>query len=110
MMRFVAGLFFVSAVFVEPDHETEDRLMKNGTIVIDGIRYHADRPASCRLCYFWKNRKVGCTLGKENCYYLAESPKKKSPCKGCCYGPCISFCMKKILGFKGEEVPACAGE
>ena len=50
---------------------------------------------------------LGCTFGKENCYYLAESPKKKSPCEGCCYGPCVSFCMKKILGFKGEEVPAC---
>ena len=73
--------------------------MKNDTIVIDGARYHADRPRSCRACYFWKNRKVGCTLGTENCYYLAESPKKKSPCE--------SFCMKKILGYKGEEVPAC---
>ena len=52
----------------------------NKTILIDGVRYHKDRPASCRQCYFWKNRKVGCTLGKENCYYLAESPKKKSPC------------------------------
>ena len=50
---------------------------------------------------------LGCTLGKENCYYLAESPKKKSPCEGCCYGPCVSFCMKKTLGYKGEEVPAC---
>ena len=49
---------------------------------------------------------VGCTLGKENCYYLAESPKKKSPCEGCCYGPCVSFCMKKVLGMK--EVPANA--
>lgn len=54
----------------------------NKTILIDGVRYHKDRPASCRQCYFWKNRKVGCTLGKENCYYLAESPKKKNPCEG----------------------------
>ena len=81
--------------------------MKNDTIMIDGVRYHADRPRSCRACYFWKNRKAGCTLGRENCYYLAESPKKKSPCEGCCYGPCVSFCMKKILGYKDEEVPAC---
>ena len=28
----------------------------NNTILIDGIRYHKDRPASCRQCYFWKNR------------------------------------------------------
>ena len=81
--------------------------MSKDIIIIDGVRYHSDRPSSCRGCYFWKNRKVGCTLGKENCYYLAESPKKKSPCEGCCYGPCVSFCMKKILGYKGEEVPAC---
>ncbi len=61
--------------------------MKNGTIVIDGIRYHADRPASCWSCYFWKNRKIGCTLGKENCYYLAESPKKKVPVKDAVMAP-----------------------
>ena len=34
----------------------------NNTILIDGIRYHKDWPASCRQCYFWKNRKVGGTL------------------------------------------------
>ena len=38
--------------------------------LIDGVRYHKDRPASCRQCYFWKNRKAGCTLGEENCYYV----------------------------------------
>ena len=85
--------------------------MKNDTIVIDGVRYHADRPRNCRGCYFWKNRKVGCTLGSENCYYLAESPKTKSPCDGCGYGPCVSFCMKKcmneVFGTK-MEVPANA--
>ena len=48
--------------------------MSKDIIIIDGVRYHSDRPSSCRGCYFWKNRKVGCTLGKENCYYLAESP------------------------------------
>ena len=60
--------------------------MEKETIMIDGVRY--------------------CVLKKENCYYLAEAPKRKSPCEGCCYGPCVSFCMKKILGYKGEEVPA----
>ena len=82
-------------------------MSKDKIIIIDGVRYHSDRPSNCRRCYFWKNRKAGCTLGKENCYYLAESPKKKSPCEGCCYGPCVSFCMKKVLGEKPEEVPAC---
>ena len=45
------------------------------TITMDGIRYHASRPADCRHCFFWKNRKKGCVLGKENCYYLIEPPK-----------------------------------
>lgn len=67
--------------------------MEKETIMIDGVRYYADRPRSCRGCYFWKNRKTGCVLKKENCYYLAEAPKRKSPCEGCCYGPCVSFCM-----------------
>lgn len=43
--------------------------------------------------------------------YLAESPKKNSPCKGCCYAPCVSFCMKKCMNevFKTKmEVPVNA--
>ena len=35
-----------------------------------------------------------------------KHPNGSLPCEGCCYGPCVSFCMKKILGYKGEEVPA----
>ncbi len=50
-------------------------MKKEKTILIDGIRYYDGKPVSCRKCFFWKNRKAGCTLGKENCYYLAESPK-----------------------------------
>lgn len=56
--------------------------MVRETIIIDGVRYYADRPRSCKVCFFWKNRKAGCTLKKENCYYLAESPKAKSPLYG----------------------------
>ncbi len=40
--------------------------MEKETIMIDGVRYYADRPRSCRGCYFWKNRKTGCVLKKEN--------------------------------------------
>lgn len=72
------------------------------TKVIDGIRYHADRPDSCRACYFYKNRKIGCILGKENCYYLAEVVKteQEKKCEGCCYAkgqPCVSACCYKDL-------------
>ena len=77
--------------------------MEKETIMIDGVRYYADRPKSCRGCFFWKNRKAGCSLKKENCYYLAESPKKNSPCKGCCYAPCVSFCMKKCMNSGPEQ-------
>ena len=44
-------------------------MKKVPTVTIDGIRYHASHPADCRHCFFWKNRKKGCVLGKENCYY-----------------------------------------
>ena len=80
--------------------------MRKESAIIDGGRYHKSRPKSCRECFWWKNRKVGCTLGKENCYFLMEAPEKRSPCENCCYGPCVSFCMRKVMG-KGE-IPANA--
>ena len=72
------------------------------TKVIDGIRYHADRPDSCRSCYFYKNKAIGCILGKENCYYLAEvvMTEQEKKCEGCCYAkgqPCVSACCYKDL-------------
>lgn len=75
---------------------------KKKTILIDGIRYYADRPASCRSCFFWKNRKAGCVLGFGNCYYLAEIIKseQEKKCEGCCYAagrPCVSACCYKDL-------------
>ena len=29
-------------------------------------------PGRLRFCQFWKNRRRGCILGRENCYYLAQ--------------------------------------
>ena len=43
---------------------------KRNIILINGIRYYADRPESCRKCFFWKNRKGGCILGSQNCYVI----------------------------------------
>ena len=61
--------------------------------------YAADKPNDCRYCYFWKNK--GCSLGKENCYYLISVPSMpKSECDGCPYGrhsPCIGWCTKQIM-------------
>lgn len=63
--------------------------------------YAADKPGDCSQCYFWKGSRKGCSLGKENCYYLvAEPSKRKSECDDCPYGrnhPCIGWCTKKIL-------------
>ncbi len=61
------------------------------TILLNGIRYYSDRPANCRMCYFWKNRKAGCTLGKDNCYYLAESRKRKTRAKDAAMVPVSAF-------------------
>ena len=36
--------------------------MEKETIMIDGVRYYADRPRSCRGCYFWKNTVVTRTI------------------------------------------------
>lgn len=64
-------------------------------------KYAADKPESCRHCYFWKRKKRCCGLGEENCYYLIiEKPKPKTECDGCPYGrdhPCIGWCTKKIM-------------
>lgn len=72
------------------------------TVLIDGTRYYADRPKSCKSCFFWKNRKTGCILGEQNCYYLAETVKteQENKCAGCCYAkgqPCVSACCYKEL-------------
>lgn len=75
---------------------------KRKTILIDGIRYYDDKPDTCRKCFFWKNRKVGCVLGTQNCYYLAEAVKteQEKKCEGCCYAkghPCVSaVCYKEL--------------
>lgn len=71
-------------------------------LLINGIRYYSDRPHDCRKCYFWKNNKIGCTLGKENCYYLAEAIKteQEKKCEGCPYAkgyPCVTACCYKDL-------------
>lgn len=77
-------------------------MSKKKTKVIDGVRYYFDRPSNCKHCFFWKNRKVGCSLGEENCYYLAEPVKteQETKCDGCCYAkgqPCVSACCYKDL-------------
>lgn len=33
--------------------------------MIDGVRYYVERPHDCRKCFFWKNLKVGCILGRD---------------------------------------------
>lgn len=72
------------------------------TIVMDGVHYFADRPETCCKCFFWKNRKAGCILGRENCYYLAEMirTEQEKKCENCCYArdrACVSaVCYKEL--------------
>ena len=54
---------------------------KRKTIMIDGVRYYAERPHDCRKCFFWKNRKVGCKEKKcENCLYAKGQPCVSASC------------------------------
>ena len=54
---------------------------------VQEVTYAADKPSDCSKCYFWKGTRKGCSLGKENCYYLISVPKKvKTECDGCPYG------------------------
>lgn len=68
---------------------------------VQEVTYAADKPSDCSKCYFWKGTRKGCSLGKENCYYLISVPEKvKTECDGCPYGrdhPCIGWCTKKIM-------------
>ncbi|MDD3138340.1 MAG: hypothetical protein PHX08_05125 [Lachnospiraceae bacterium] len=74
------------------------------------VKYAEDRPDNCAFCHFWVNDKIGCQLGKKNCYYLLESPRMvPMPCDGCPYckgGPCIGWCTSRILGKKGVDIYA----
>lgn len=72
-------------------------------------RFSADKPVSCKYCYFWLGKVKGCKL--ENCYYLlteepppdAEEPSRRyqrGNCDTCPYGrasPCVGFCIEKIM-------------
>ena len=40
-------------------------------------KYAAEKPEDCSLCFFWKNARQGCSLGKENCYFIISEPEKE---------------------------------
>ena len=70
---------------------TRQKLQRK-TIMIDGVRYYADRPHDCRKCFFWK----------KNCYYLAEVIKteQEKKCENCPYAkgqPCVTASCYKDL-------------
>jgi len=71
----------------------DEKKARHNTILIDGIRYYAEKPETCRMCFFGENRKVGCILGKQNCYYLAEAvmTEQEKKCEGCCYAKDLSY-------------------
>lgn len=75
----------------------------------DKQTFSADKPVSCKYCYYWLGKKKGCEL--ENCYYLIrEKPMltaeelairhHRGNCSTCPYrraSPCIGYCIEKIL-------------
>lgn len=71
----------------------DEKKVRHNTILIDGIRYYAEKPETCRMCFFGENRKVGCILGKQNCYYLAGAvmTEQEKKCEGCCYAKDLSY-------------------
>ena len=76
---------------------------KRTIIMSDGKKYYRDRPNDCWNCFFWKNRKAGCILGSDNCYYLAEIVKteQEKKCENCPYakgGPCVTGSCYQDLG------------
>ena len=77
--------------------------VKPHIVLIDGVKYYSDKPETCLSCFFWKNRKVPCILGQENCYYLAEiiQSEQQKKCEGCCYASdrsCVSAtCYKDLM-------------
>ena len=62
--------------------------------------YAKDKPKDCSKWFFWKNKRAGCKLGKENCYYLlAPLPRPTSKCDGCPYAKdnaCVGSCLKHL--------------
>ena len=75
-----------------------------------GAKYAEERPPKCSLCHFWVNDRVGCRLGKMNCYYLLDSPRMDPTlCDGCPYKkstPCMGWCTKRVLGQEGVDSEA----
>ena len=94
--------YFIRKSF-EWRHPTCKKNVKPHIVLIDGVKYYSDKPETCRSCFFWKNRKVPCILGQENCYYLAEiiQSEQQKKCEGCCYASgrsCVSAtCYKDLM-------------
>ncbi|MDD5858199.1 MAG: hypothetical protein PUE19_08350, partial [bacterium] len=64
-------------------------------------QYAADKPSDCRYCYYWKNKRTGCSLGKANCYYrISPPPKLKSDCDGYKDGILIDLTIAKESNYE----------
>ena len=53
--------------------------MSKDIIIIDGVRYHSDRPSSCRGCYFRYRRCLfsACPYGKDRNTAFRRKPLRK---------------------------------
>ena len=68
--------------------------------------YAREKPADCRDCYLWNEKKKKCALhGKDNCYFLMREPDTiRDPCDDCTFrinGSCLGvFCYRSRDGRK----------
>lgn len=85
----------------------KSRSSKRQTVVINGVRYFADRPNDCKDCLFWKNTKQKCVLKEHNCYYLTAPMKEFSKCQDCPYAKgraCVSLtCYRELAEMARNE-------
>lgn len=78
--------------------------LRNGVVVIDGVKYWNDKPYECCYCWFWLQKAQECELGKNNCYYRLDYDRSQlnstENCSTCCYtqdGICVSAtCYQKL--------------
>ena len=52
---------------------------KRKTIMIEGVRYYAERPHDCRKCFFWENRNE--SVPNAELKEMVEAYKTRSPQK-----------------------------
>ncbi len=77
-------------------------------MVIYGYRMSMERPKECASCRYWKNRKLGCVKGANECPYLKREMAQAEKCRNCSYRkkgePCVSaVCYQDLVADRNKE-------